>query len=46
MGYNLLEYEINGKIMRAKIYLLPYDIKLVISDLDGTITKYFYDFSQ
>ena len=39
-GYNLLEYEISGRRIQAKIFLVTDKAKIVISDVDGTITKY------
>jgi len=43
-GRNTIKFSVTSKlqgnqVIKAKIYLWPYDKKIVISDVDGTITK-------
>jgi phosphatidate phosphatase LPIN len=39
LGQNLIEFEANGQRVRSFLYLLDWNIRLIISDIDGTITK-------
>lgn len=38
-GQNLVEFEANGQRVHAFLYLFDWNIRLVVSDIDGTITK-------
>jgi phosphatidate phosphatase PAH1 len=31
---------ITKQVATAKIYLWPHDVRIIVSDIDGTITKY------
>jgi phosphatidate phosphatase PAH1 len=39
MGQNLIEFEVNGQVVRSFLYLFDWNIRLIVSDIDGTITK-------
>jgi phosphatidate phosphatase PAH1 len=38
-GQNLIEFEANGQIVRSFLYLFDWNIRIIVSDIDGTITK-------
>lgn len=43
-GYNKIEFVVESKLqgrqtIEGKIYLFDHDAKLVVSDIDGTVTK-------
>lgn len=38
-GKNIIKYVLNKKVIKAHLYLLSTNHKLLISDVDGTLTK-------
>ena len=39
LGRNRIEFEANGQRVRSFLYLLDWNIRLIVSDIDGTITR-------
>jgi len=38
-GMNKIEFQLEGSILSAEIYLLSDNDKIIVSDVDGTLTK-------